>query len=160
MSERLSIDVRAWFADLSDRGIQAGLVPVAGAAAGFGILGLTWSGVAAKLFVSLQLPYVVSGGFGGLALAGFCLAIAAVHYERRTSASDRVELDDAIDIVSEIAELLPVRMARRPALVTNGRTLHRPDCRMVAGRGLPRWSAGQDDEELKDCRVCRPRTRA
>jgi hypothetical protein len=113
MSERVSIEVPGWVADLFDRGVQAGLVLVAGAAAGFAVLGLAWSGVAAKLFVSLQMPYVVSGAIGGIALAGTCLAVVAVHYERRTAAADRAELEDVLSIIGDIAEVLPGRLARR-----------------------------------------------
>ena len=113
MSDRVTIEVPGWFADLFDRGVQAGLVLVAAAAAGVAVLGLAWSGVAAKLVVSLQIPYVVSGAIGGLAVAGASLAILAVHMERRRSAEDRAELDDVIGVFGDVVDALPTVVAAR-----------------------------------------------
>lgn len=113
MSDRVAIEVPSWVAQLFDRGVQAGLILLASAAAGFAVLGLAWSEVAAKLFVSLQMPFLVSGAIGGVAVAGASLAILAVHIERRQSADDRVVMDEVIGGLSDIVETLPVQLGRR-----------------------------------------------
>jgi hypothetical protein len=113
MSERVTMEVPGWFASLFDRGVQAGLILLAAAAAGFAVLGLAWSEVAAKLSVSLQMPYVVSGAIGGVAVAGASLAILAVHIERRQSAEDRTEMERVLGGVGDVVEMLPARIARR-----------------------------------------------
>ena len=51
--------------------------------AGFGVLAFTWSKVAATLSVSLQVPYIASGGF----VSGLGLVIVGVrHHEHRGKA--------------------------------------------------------------------------
>lgn len=92
---------------LADRGIQASLVLVAIAAAGLVGLGLAWRGGAATLGVYTQMPFVVSGGIGGVALTGAFLGLLAVHRERRAAATERLWLEAAIATATEIAEKLP-----------------------------------------------------
>ncbi|HET6795187.1 MAG TPA: hypothetical protein VFH45_12120 [Acidimicrobiales bacterium] len=151
---------------LSDRGVQALIVLVAIAAGGFVAVGLAWSGVAARLDVGLQLPFVVSGAFGGVAVTAAFLAIAGTQLERRHAATDRFHIDTAIRDVAYIADRLPAVIARRapstpaagprPALVHNGRTIHTADCRMAAGRDLPPLEPATAGGDLRACRICRP----
>ena len=160
MSDRVTIEVPGWFADLFDRGVQAGLVLVAAAAVGFAVLALAWSEVAAKLYVSLQMPYLASGAIGGVALAGAAVAILAIHMERRRSAEDRTEMDGVIGVIGDVVDALPDRVAARrrgPALVRSGRTVHRRDCRIASGRGLPTLPRTASPEGLKPCRICEPK---
>ena len=154
---------------LSDRGIQALIVLVAVAAGGFVAVGLAWSGVAARLDVGLQLPFVVSGAFGGVAVTAAFLAIAGTQLERRHAATERFLIDATIRDVAYIADRLPPVIARRArsipagttdggprlALVHNGRTIHTADCRMAAGRDLSPLEPG-DVGALRACRICRP----
>lgn len=56
---------RAWMAPQSAAPIYLGITLTI---AGFGLLAFTWSRVAGTAIVALQLPYVASGGFGGLGL--------------------------------------------------------------------------------------------
>jgi hypothetical protein len=156
------VEVPAWVASLSDRGVQSALVLVAVAALGFVGLGLTWTGAAGTLEVWKQTAFVVSGGFGGLALAGACLCLAAVHGERRLSATDRVWLESAIETAVDVSETLPaaLRAARsvppqKAGLVSNGRTVHRIGCRMASGKDLSPVGPGEA-EGLRSCRICQP----
>ena len=64
--------------------------------AGFAAVAGAWSGVAARLVVALQSPYAVSGGVGGVALAGFALGLLAVQAARRDRARERAELDHVV----------------------------------------------------------------
>lgn len=156
------MEVPAWVASLSDRGVQSALVLIAVAALGFIGLGLTWTGAAGTLQVWKQTAFLVSGGFGGLALVGACLCLAAVHGERRGAATDRLWLESAIETAVDMAETLPAtlqaaRSVRPPkvGLVSNGRTLHRIGCRMASGKDLTPVVPGQG-EGLRPCRICQP----
>lgn len=157
MNNKVTVEVPTWVADLFDRGGQATLLLVAGASVGFAALGLGWSGVAARLYVALQLPYLASGAVAGVALVGTSLGLLAVHIERRAAAVDRLNLDEAIWATSALAVSLPTFVARRRvALVHNGPVVHRADCRMAAGKGLPRVTKHQPPGPRRACRICHP----
>lgn len=89
---------------LSDRGVQAILVLVAAAAAGLAGLGIAWSGAAATLFPQIQMPYIVSGAFGGIAVTGTALAVLAIHVERRRCAAERAHMETLIASAAGISE--------------------------------------------------------
>jgi hypothetical protein len=78
---------------------------------GFGVLGLAWRGLAARLVVALQVPWVVSGALGGVALVGFALALIAVQTGRRARAQ---ELADFERVVAAAAGLLAVVRTEQP----------------------------------------------
>lgn len=98
----------------ADKGLQAVMVLVAVAAAGLAGLGIAWDGVAATLFPQLQMPFIVSGGFGGIAIVGAALALLAVHLERRSAAGDRAQLETIISSAAVVAEELPTVLTRQP----------------------------------------------
>lgn len=145
---------------LGDRGVRALVILVAGAAGGFVALGLSWAGVAARLYVGLQLPFLVSGAFGGVAVAGCFLAVAGVQLERRHNAAERFHLDRALRDVGAVGALLPAALGRAGSprrlsvLVINRRTVHRADCRMAIGKDLPAFSGSAG--VVRGCRICRP----
>lgn len=53
------------------------------------LIGLGYRGAAATLFVVLQTPYAVSGGFAGVALVGLGLGLLRVHADRVEAAAER-----------------------------------------------------------------------
>lgn len=67
--------------------VFAGLVIV-----GFALLVLGWRGVAATLFVVLQVPWAVSGSFAGVAVIGTGLALLVTHLNRAEAAAERAAL--------------------------------------------------------------------
>ena len=79
------------------------------AAGGFVLVLLGWRGVAATLFVSLQLPWVVSGAFAGIALTGAALALLNAHLDRAEAATERAEL---AELQRETLRLLGMAAAR------------------------------------------------
>lgn len=149
---------------LRDRGVRASLVFVAVAAAGFVMVSLAWRGVAAKLTVSLQLPFVASAGLGGAALAGTGATLLAVHLERRAAAERRAELDKILRTTVNLAEALRRRTSRlhRLDLVALRSTVHRRECRVVAARDdvVPTSSRQALLAGWHACRVCRPLARS
>lgn len=60
------------------------------------MLALGSRGIADQANVALQLPYVVSAGFGGLALIGFALGVLAIQHRRWTEAHRRAEVESVL----------------------------------------------------------------
>jgi hypothetical protein len=77
-------------------------------AGGLVAVGVAWKTAAASLDVAVQLPYLVSGALGGLAVAGFAAGLLSIQIRRRQEASRRA---DMARVVTAAAEVLAV--ARR-----------------------------------------------
>lgn len=63
---------------------------------------LAWRGAAAELSVASQVPFVMSGGFGGLALVGFAAGVLVIQHRRWVEARRRTELEAVIDAAAEL----------------------------------------------------------
>jgi hypothetical protein len=77
---------------------------------GFVAIGLAWRVAARTLFVPFQVPALVSGGVGGLALIVMGAGLAATQMGRRLAAAERAETEDLLD---EAAALLDVLKGRQ-----------------------------------------------
>ncbi|HWL66221.1 MAG TPA: hypothetical protein VNP73_09640 [Actinomycetota bacterium] len=86
--------------------------------AGFLALVVTWSGVARTIYVALQIPVIVSGGLGALALIGLGAALLTVQLDRREAAREQRLMDGWIDEIVELMGHVPALRARR----TRGQT--------------------------------------
>ena len=152
-----TVAVPAWLDELSDPGVRRAVLLIVGILGGFAVLGLGYAGVASYLQPPLEVPALLSGAFGGLGLIGACAALFVTHQGRRTDAMERHLLTEALVVANSLAEVAPAAVAasRRPALVTNGRTIHRASCPMANGRDLPAL-AGRPAPGLKACKRCRP----
>lgn len=82
--------LRRYAADPLTRSIVFAGALIAG---GFVAIGLAWKGVARSLIVAEQLPYLFSGGLGGLALILTGAGIIAVQSSRYWNARERQRLD-------------------------------------------------------------------
>src|SRR5436853_3666766 len=111
--------------------------------AGLGVIAILigYLGISRESLVAKQLPYLISGGIGGIALVGAGAALIATEDLRRfRTRLDRLE--------SMVADLHGVLLTRDDAPTTNGqrapagagdalvalpggRSFHRPDCAMV-----------------------------
>lgn len=81
---------------------------------GFIIIFLAWNGAAGKDFVQGQVPYVISGGIGGLSLVLSGLTIVIVQAARRDAAELRQKFDELLDAVRDNqAAATPASSARR-----------------------------------------------
>lgn len=105
-SDRVVVSVPRWVAALLDPGVRAALVLLAVAAVGFAVLGLAWRGAAATPYVPLQVPWLVSGGFVGLALIGTSLAAWSIHLARIQDARFRARVEDAVRDVTALSARL------------------------------------------------------
>jgi len=138
--------------------VGASLLPL-----GLVVIVLGWYGVANTPFGYDQSSYMISGGFGGLALTfvgGFLYFgswLARIAEDNR-EASRR--LADTLlvlaDVTSRSAAINDqgVDLAAVPVTAGEGTTLHRRDCALVAHRDDLR--AAGDNPNLTPCRVCRP----
>ena len=133
------------------------LRPVAGPL--FALLGavalfLGWYGVSGTPVPAKQLPYLVSGGLTGVALVVLAAAFFAAEDVRR----QLTELKDVAAKVDRLYDLLTEPEAAEtvvPVVVEGGSSLHRPGCRLVAGKAAREATEGERSG-LTPCRVCRP----
>ncbi|HZN16066.1 MAG TPA: hypothetical protein VFB78_17495 [Acidimicrobiales bacterium] len=65
------------------------------------VIFLAWNGAAGKDYTQGQLPYVISGGVGGLALIISGLAVGVVQAFRRDAAELGQKLDALLDAVQD-----------------------------------------------------------
>jgi hypothetical protein len=90
---------------LRDPALTGLVLMLALVAGGFVAVVLGWRGAARAAYVPLQVPALVSGGFGGLALIGVGVALFDLQQSRRRAAREQRLLDDTLD---ELAHLMPL----------------------------------------------------
>jgi hypothetical protein len=78
-------------------------VLVAAVGTGFVAMAIAWRGAAARISVAEQVPYIVSGAMGGLALVVFSLAVLVVQVRRRAEAIRRADLGRVRAAVADLA---------------------------------------------------------
>ena len=131
--------------------------------AGGAAIALGWNGAAQQASVDQQLPYLLSGGFGGIALILFgvvLLLIAQIRTERR-KLMDVLEVM-AVAVGRTSAEsgdtLMRLGSDATGTVVVGPSTYHRPDCRLIQGKeGLERLPVrAAHASGLSPCRVCDP----
>ena len=81
--------------------------------AGFALIALGWRGLAATLYVVLQLPWLVSGAFAGLALLGLALGVLMTHLERTEAAAERAALAELQRDALRLLSAATAKAARR-----------------------------------------------
>lgn len=129
--------------------------------AGFVIIGLGWYGAAGRNFITGQFPYLLSGGFMGLALVFIGSTLLFL-------STIRAERDVMLERMDEMVRLLG-RNLNRLSVSTNGAgdkrqvvaaetTYHRAECKILQGKsGLATVTVEQAAAEgLSACRVCTP----
>ena len=99
-----ALAVRAFFRDHALPGLatMVGLVLL-----GVGAIVYAWYGAARVIYVPLQLPEVVSGGIGGLALIGVGLTLFDLQIGRRDAAHEKHLTDDLLDETAHLVSLAP-----------------------------------------------------
>lgn len=130
--------------------------------AGFVIIGKAWEGSASQVRVDSQFPYLLSGGFMGLALVitGCTLLFLS------TVRAERQLMSDKFDEMNRLLARTLGRMSissngsgvNSEQVVAGGDAYHRPDCKILKGKGsLQTISVAQAvSEGLSPCRACDP----
>jgi hypothetical protein len=126
--------------------------------AGFVTIGFGWNGMAKVACPDCQLPYLLSGGAGGLGLivVGGVLLLMSQVRDERLKLGEQLQ---ALGITMSRAVSAPAVAAAPEGRVLAGRsTYHRPGCRLIEGKS--------DIDELSvdvaalrgltACRVCDP----
>jgi hypothetical protein len=132
-------------------------------------------GISREALVAKQLPYLISGGIGGIALVGFGAMLVGTEDLKRTQ--ERID-----DLEHLVADLHAVLLSRpdAPVLSTNGdsgaerdaaanatlmalpggQSYHRADCSMIEGKreAKPVTASAARRQGLKPCRLCEPQT--
>jgi hypothetical protein len=139
------------------------LIGLGAVAIGFLVIGLAWNGAAGVDFVQGQVPYLLSGGFLGLGLIVFGAALVIVQSNRRDRSLLESELHELNRAIARLANAVgsAAGATNGPGgserVVVGSSTYHRPDCRLVAGKGLPVITIDAAlEENLEPCRVCAP----
>jgi hypothetical protein len=155
---RISIPMERWLM------VIGGALAVAGIAA----IILGWYGAAHTPYGFEQLPYLISGGLLGLAMAVLGGLFYFAYWLTRQIQESRRQSDATTAALTNIAELLAGgsngsrvaagnggRAKGEFVATATGTMLHRPDCAVVTGRtGLRTVSA--DDPKLTPCKLCDP----
>jgi hypothetical protein len=126
-------------------------------AAGVLLLVLGWYGVSGESLTAKQLPYLVSGGLGGVALLVLAAALLTTQDVRRQlERLERVEAKVTTLYELLVDELVPSALdAAGLVHVAGGSTYHRPTCPLVAGKEAAPLTAA-DRLALTPCDVCSP----
>ena len=120
-----------------------------------------WNGAAGQLSTLAQLPYILSGGFIGMALVVLGAAMLIVQGNRE----DRALLETKLDLLAEAFLEGQGRTPRADApgdvsglVVAGSASYHVPGCRLVDGREETSYLTPGEarGRELKACRVCAP----
>jgi hypothetical protein len=123
--------------------------------AGFIVIALGWNGMAREACPDCQLPYIVSGGAGGVALILFGVALLVLAQLR----AERIRLAEQIgDALRPLVQATAEDGSGGGRVVAGKSTFHRPDCRLVKDKSdLDQMSlAAARARGLTPCRVCNP----
>jgi hypothetical protein len=145
--------------------------------AGFLLVLIGYLGISRESIVAKQLPYLISGGIGGIALVGFGAMLVGTEDLKRTHERiDRLEAlvedlhavlltrADAPVIGSANGDAADERAGRsRPSALLalpGGQSYHRADCSMIQGKREAKsvTSSAARRQGLKPCRLCEPET--
>jgi hypothetical protein len=130
-----------------------------------------WFGVSREAIVGKQIPYLVSGGIGGV----FFAVLGAYFLATEELRSDSGRLDRLERMVDELHQVLLTRPdapriapssngssashspARRVVVVDGGESFHRAECALATGKqGEELTPAAARKRGLLPCRVCEP----
>jgi hypothetical protein len=144
---------------------------------GFLVILIGYLGISREALVAKQLPYLISGGIGGLALVGFGAMLVGTEDLKRT----HERIDKLEDLVADLHAVLLGR-PDAPAISSNGdsadqthagaaeqvtllalpggQSYHRADCSMVDGKRDAKsiTASAARRQGLKPCRLCEPQT--
>lgn len=127
-------------------------------------------GVSREAIVGKQMPYLISGGIGGVLLSVIGAYFLGTQELRRDSGRlDRLEQQvhelhaallsrpDAPTIEEPSSNGSGPAPARRVVAVESGETFHRPDCRLAEGKAVSELAPSKARSQgLRPCPVCDP----
>ncbi|MCA1833377.1 MAG: hypothetical protein ABR548_03435 [Actinomycetota bacterium] len=141
---------------------------IAGAALigiGLPVILLGWWGASRTPYVFEQIPYLISGGVFGLAIAvvgGLCYF---AYWMARQGQESRRQSDELQSSLRRIETLLATGVAGGSqathgsngfVMTPTGTMFHRPDCVVVSGRSGVKAVPEGTEAKLEPCRICDP----
>jgi hypothetical protein len=126
---------------------------------GFALIAFAYDGVAQLDVVSAQVPYLVSGGLGGLGLVLTGMILLVIEEVRRRGEQVAAQLER---LTEELAAGIAVGPTSVPddaeRVMATASTYHRPDCRLIAAQeGLHVMAVdAARSAGLTACRICDP----
>lgn len=148
------------------RNVERWLMIVGAALIGIGLplILLGWWGAARTPYVFEQIPYLISGGVFGLALAvvgGLCYfaywMTRQVDETRRSSIETHAVLRRIEGLLASDGDGRdPPGTVGSFVMTSTGTMFHRPDCVVVAGRTGVRPVPPGGETGLEPCRICDP----
>jgi hypothetical protein len=141
---------------------------------GFILVIVGYLGVSREALVAKQLPYLISGGIGGITLVVFgAMLIGSEDLKRASERIDRLErmvgdLHAALlarpdapalgNVRSANGEAAPAVDAGRLLALPDGQSYHRPGCTMIQGKSQAETVTASVARRrgLKPCRLCEP----
>lgn len=144
---------------------MAGRIGMGFAAVGFFVILVAWNGAAGLDYTQGQLPYLISGGVGGLGLIVIGGALIVAESNRRDRAVLEAQLAELVAAVERLSSGAVVTGASTATVVSSGdavvagrSSFHDPSCHLVESRPdaaqMPRDQA--EAAGLRPCRVCNP----
>ena len=125
---------------------------------GLAIIGLGYNGAAGEsLGTPAQMPYLLSGGFLGLAIVVFGVGLIINASAREDRARLEAVLLQLVDAQGETGTTR-VPSSADGLFAAGAASYHRPDCRLVDGREEVGYvtAAEATAKALAPCRVCKP----
>ncbi len=119
---------------------------------------LGWAGAAGTPFVFEQIPYVISGGFLGVALVFLGGFVYFTYWQTRSVRETREHQRQLLDALDHIAALLAAdapEVSTRLVSTEKGAMFHRADC-PVAQRGGKLRTVRGNEKGLRPCGICNP----
>ena len=142
-------------------GRLGGRLALAIVAIGLLVIALGYNGIAGNLNGSAQVPYLLSGGFAGLAIVVFGSAFMVAQSARE----DRQRLEGVLMQLLEAQEHAGNGVSTVPSDVdglfaAGTASYHVPGCRLIDGREEISYVTADEAlaADLKPCRVCQPQT--
>jgi uncharacterized integral membrane protein len=129
---------------------------------GFLLIFLAWNSASELDYTHGQIPYLISGGVGGLALVIVGSIMLAVQNARRDRAALQRELAKLSATLDKVSRgswgQSAVEMSVDGLVVAGASSFHLATCRLVQNRDdaerLPRAEA--EERGLSPCRICKP----
>jgi hypothetical protein len=104
--EQVTLTLPRWAVSLLDPGVRTALVFGLLVLGGFALMAAGYYGADHTRDIATELPWLISGGLGGLTLAGLSAAALSAHLSRRDEAVQSHELASfARELRSTVAQL-------------------------------------------------------
>src|SRR5262245_21748043 len=149
-------------------GKLGGLLGIGYCLAGLFLIFLGWNGAASYDREPAQIPYLVSGGLGGLALVVIGASLLVVQSQRADRAAMQASIEELRSAIERAGSVMGGAGISNAAAATSAEatgevvagasSYHRPDCKLVEGqRGIAAMKlADAISRGLDACRVCGP----